>query len=58
MATKRKHRGGGGTRKYGRNKVSCQRYKLEGRREKNKLIKIARHVKNHPNDLMAKALLK
>jgi hypothetical protein len=32
-------------RKYGRNKRFCDRYKLEGRREKNKAKKEARHVK-------------
>jgi hypothetical protein len=37
-------------RKLGRNKKVCDKYKLEGRREKNKAIRRARHLKNHPTD--------
>ena len=36
---------GGGARKVGRNEKKCQQYKSEGRREKNKKLKIARHEK-------------
>jgi hypothetical protein len=41
---------GNKNRKYGRNKVSSARYVAEDRKVKNKAIKRARHLKNHPND--------
>lgn len=41
--------GGTGSKK-GRNKAFCDRYRLEGRREKNKKNKLLRHIKKHPND--------
>jgi hypothetical protein len=37
-------------RKTGRNKLSCSRYKLEHRREKNKLRRLMRHIKKHLAD--------
>jgi hypothetical protein len=37
-------------RKTGRNKLSCLRYKLEHRREKNKLRRLLRHIKKHIAD--------
>jgi len=40
-------------RKQGRNALSCQRYKLEHRREKNKLRRLAKHIKKHLGDLCA-----
>lgn len=40
MGIKKKHTGKKGGRKIGRDKAKCQRYKLEGIREKNK----ARHI--------------
>ena len=40
-------------RKVGRNSLSCQRYKLEHRREKNKLRRLRKHVKVHIADLCA-----
>jgi hypothetical protein len=40
-------------RKVGRNSLSCQRYKLEHRREKNKLRRLRRHIKVHVADLCA-----
>ena len=40
-------------RKVGRNNLSCQRYKLEHRRERNKLRRLNRHIKNHPTDRCA-----
>ena len=46
---KKTHKG----RKVGRNSLSCQRYKLEHRREKNKLRRLRRHVKVHLADLCA-----
>ncbi len=39
-----------GCRKAGRNRETCARYRAEGRREKNKKRRAARHAKNHPND--------
>lgn len=40
-------RGGKKNRKYGRNKKFCERYRAEGRREKNAAIKAARRAKQH-----------
>jgi hypothetical protein len=38
-----KQKSGGGAKKYGRNKVKCERYKREGRRELNKLDKFKKN---------------
>lgn len=46
-----KPKGGKKNRKYGRNKKWCTKYKLENRKEKNKLLRRLRHLKRHPNDL-------
>ena len=47
----------GGSKKHGRNNISCKVYRDSGRREKNKRLKIARHLKLHPKDKQsAKAL--
>jgi hypothetical protein len=55
--SKRIHKGHSGTRKYGRNKIKCQRYKNERRREKNKLRRLRHVFLHHPNDkVMAKAI--
>ena len=46
-------RGGGsksGGRKKGRNLVWCAKYRSYQTREKNKAIKIARHLRRHPED--------
>ena len=40
-------------RKIGRNAKWCQVYRASGVRERNKRMKRARHVKVHPNDLLA-----
>jgi hypothetical protein len=40
-------------RKVGRNKLSCLRYKLEHRREKNKLRRLTKHIKKHLADQCA-----
>jgi hypothetical protein len=40
-------RKGGGSRKIGRNKKKCERYRLEGRREKNKRRKQLRLQKKY-----------
>jgi hypothetical protein len=47
-------KGGKKNRKWGRNKVKCERYRREGRREKNKARKAARHEKR----VLRKALRK
>lgn len=39
-------RGGGGTRKYNRNKTKCERYRREHRREKNKMIRLEAMIRN------------
>lgn len=36
-------------RKYGRNKTSAKQYSSEGRLEKNRAKRIARHLKENPN---------
>ncbi len=46
-----KHKGGKKNRKWGRNKKFCERYRIEGRRERNKARKAIRHLKNHPLDI-------
>lgn len=45
-SSKKKNNGkGGGAKKYGRHKAHCAKYKAEGRREKNKKRKMAKHLK-------------
>jgi len=44
----------GGMRKYGRNKVWCENYRRDGTREKNKAIRLAKHLARFPDDLVAK----
>ena len=47
------HRAGKKNRKHNRNKLrspSAKAYKAEGRAEKNKAKKLARHQRHHPND--------
>ena len=39
-------KGSGGVKKYGRNATKGQRYRMAGRREKNKARKAARHAKH------------
>lgn len=51
MATPRRGRGRNGTKKYGRNKVKCEIYRREHRREKNKIRKLSKLLKRHPNNL-------
>ena len=38
-------RGGGGTRKFGRDEKNCKKYRLEGRKEKNKAKRIVKEAK-------------
>jgi len=49
---------GGGAGKYGRNKKSCERYMKLHMREKHKVRDLKKHIKNHPNDLVAPKALK
>lgn len=47
-----------GTKKYGRNKRDCERYKLENRAEKSKARKLVKHIRflaanGRPADLLA-----
>ena len=53
MVQIQKSRSGGGARKVGRDKKKGERYKLQGKREKNKIKKILHHLKNHPDDYCA-----
>jgi hypothetical protein len=48
-----KPKGGKKNRKWGNNKAYCQRYRAEGKQEKNRARRINRHLKRHPNDLQA-----
>ena len=41
---------GGGGKKLGRNKVKCHLYEVRHKREKNKLRRLLKLVKNHPKD--------
>lgn len=47
---------GGGSRKYGRNRVKCAHYRAH-RSHKNKLAKLRRHLADHLNDGCAIAAL-
>jgi len=47
MATRR---GSGGTKKHGRNKEKCQKYREQNRRKKNKIGKWKKLIKNLPPD--------
>lgn len=57
MAAKQHQQSKKGGRKIGRNRVECERYRKQGRREKNKLRKLARHVRDFPNDEAARRAL-
>lgn len=50
-------KGKNGTKKYGRNREVCARYRAEGRRAANRARRIARHVRHHPNDAAARFLI-
>lgn len=41
-------------RKINRNRVWCAVYKASGRRERNKVKRVRKHLVRHPNDLVAK----
>ena len=53
MLQKKKSTSGGGAQKIGKSKKKCERYKNQGKREKNKVRKVLRHLKNHPEDQCA-----
>jgi hypothetical protein len=40
-------------RKFGRNAVTCDIYRREGRETKNKIRRLRKRVANHPNDRCA-----
>lgn len=44
-------------KKAGQHAVYCKAYKASKRREKNKVIKLTRHLKQEPNDAAALATL-
>lgn len=44
-------------RKHGRNKIWCTAYKNSGQREKNKVVRLKRHLARNPNDRNAVHLL-
>jgi len=49
--------GSGGTKKIGRNKIKCQQYKNDNRREKNKILKWQKIIKKlSPDNNMRKEL--
>lgn len=52
-----KKHSGGGSRKIGRNKIKCELYRTRHTRERNKVRKIFKHIKRHPNNLQAKKRL-
>ncbi len=55
MATSKS--GGKKNRKYSRNKVWCQAYRARGQREKNKAVRLRKHIARHPSDRCAAAAL-
>ncbi|KKN90112.1 hypothetical protein LCGC14_0232250 [marine sediment metagenome] len=58
MATEVRKKGKSGNKKHGRNKRACEAYHARGQREKNKILKIKRHLKKYPTDVAAAAKLK
>ena len=57
MAKGRVRRGGKKNRKFTRNKDKCKLYLNSGRREKNKVRRLTRHVTKQPNDVCAQRAL-
>ena len=53
----KKQKSGGGSRKYDRNKVWCQAYRARGQREKNKAVRLSKHIARHPANRCATAAL-
>lgn len=46
----KKQKSGSGARKYDRNKIWCQAYRARGQREKNKAVRLHKHIARHPAD--------
>lgn len=44
-------------RKIGRNKKTCENYKNNNRREKNKVVKVQKHLTKHPEDKQSVSIL-
>lgn len=44
-------------RGHGKNRIFCQAYMKSGQREKNKMRKLRKHLKRHPNDQVAIAVM-
>lgn len=51
-------KGKSGNKKHGRSIKHCELYRLRRQREKNKVIKLNRHIPKHPNDNVARTALK
>jgi len=47
----------GSAKKQGRDKERCSRYRSQGRRLKNKIRKLMKHLKNCPCDVQAEKAL-
>jgi len=45
MKTSGQSRGGKGTRKYGRNKVKCARYRVKHQKEKNRIRRLSKLIR-------------
>lgn len=58
MAGAQKAAGGRKNRKWGRNKVRCASYRAEHRRERNKAVRLIKHVASQPNELVGAEALK
>jgi len=48
-----KAKGGKKNRKIGRNEKWCEAYRARHQRERNKVVKLRRHLKKHPGDVVA-----
>lgn len=46
-------KGKSGNKKHGRMKKWCEAYRARHQREKNKLIRLRKHLLKHPNDQVA-----
>jgi len=47
-----------GTRKHGRNKDKCAKYKAAQKREKSRVAKIRKHLELYPDDAQARDALR
>lgn len=56
--TPQKAKGGRKNRKVGRGKLSCERYRRENRRERNKARRLVKHMEHQPNDMCGAAAYK